>query len=262
MITDNSAKILILFIVGVLVTAVGCESFYRSEPQRKQFFGLQARAMDQGLRPVIRQGDTSEKAVALTFDDGPDPRFTPQILNILKEESIAATFFMTGQNVRKYPQIVRRAAMQGNMIENHSWDHPMCQHLTYSDLQWQLTETSREIARVTGRTPIFFRPPRGALSPKIHKAAARSGHKIALWTDSVRASVVKSPIDEAYDIGSRATNGSIILLHDGLLDREKDVRTLPYLIKDLKKRGFRFVGLDYFLKDKNDKQDPPLLSAL
>lgn len=260
--TDNSIKILIIFIVATLVTAVGCESLYRSRPESRQLFGLQVRAMDQGLRPVIRQGDASEKVVALTFDDGPDPRFTPRIIDILKKESVIATFFMIGESVRDYPQIVRKAAMHGNLIENHSWDHPMCQHLTYGELKWQLDETSKEIARVTGRTPIFFRPPRGALSPKIHKASARSNLKIVLWTDSVKASVAKSPLDEAYDIGSRATDGSIILLHDGLLDREKDVRALPHLIKHLKNRGFRFVGLDYFLKDKQKRQEKPLLTAL
>lgn len=205
------------------------------------------------------RGHADDNVVALTFDDGPDPRYTPRILDILEKESVRATFFVIGKNARKHPQILKRAIKMGNTIENHSWDHPQYHRLTSKQIKRQLVKTSEEIVRITGRKPVFFRPPRGAMSPKINQVVSQAGYRIAFWTDSVRASVIKEPRAEARDISRLAGNGTVILLHDGLLNREKDVKTLPYLINYLKRRGFKFVSLDYFIK--NDKPEPTLVSG-
>lgn len=258
---SHLVKLLVIFIVGILPGIfVSLESFTEVLSQPKH--NAASHVPDSQKVKLAKREKVFAKYVALTFDDGPDPVYTPRILDILADEKVQATFFVVGKSVKKNPEIIRRAAMQGNMIENHSWSHPRYHRLTEKQIKYQLTKTSKEISRITGRKPVFFRPPRGALSPKIKNAAIKSGYRIVLWTDSVRASVTKSPEEHARDISRLATNGSIILLHDGMLNREKDVKTLPCLIRNLKKRGFTFVTLDYFLNSKDKMLNRPLLTSL
>ena len=102
--------------------------------------------------------------IAMTFDDGPHPRLTPRLLDMLKARSIRATFFLIGENAAEYPDIVRRIAAEGHEIGNHTWDHPQLTKLNPAALREEIDRTSSTIAEITGKLPTVMRPPYGATS--------------------------------------------------------------------------------------------------
>lgn len=246
-------KLFAIFICPLLLgAAIGWYGYFQSHRQQL-FFGFQALRFSQGPRPILWEGYTQKKLVALTIDDGPDPRFTPRVLDILKKEKVHATFFVVGKSAQKWPGLVRRAVRQGNLIENHSWDHPEFELLTAKKMRWELNKAGKEIKTLSGKKPIFFRPPRGILTPKLYKAVVSQGYYIVLWTNSVRDRSFTNPSLGARKVSNLAGDGTIILMHDGIMNHKKDVQALPFLIKDLKKRGFKFVRLDELLQ-KNSKR--------
>lgn len=196
---------------------------------------------------IVERGPASEPRVALTFDDGPDPRFTPEILNILEREGVPATFFVVGEAMAAYPDVVKRAADGGFEIANHTYTHTLAGALTPKEIRQEITRTSDLIRQMTGQEPRYLRPPRGELTGHFILEARRQGLRIPLWTIRVERAEVKTPEALARRIVEETENGHIILLHDGRLDRRLTVQALPLIISGLKERGFAFVTLDELL---------------
>ncbi|WP_407309349.1 polysaccharide deacetylase family protein [Desulfosporosinus sp. SB140] len=182
---------------------------------------------------------TQEKVVALTFDDGPDPIDTPEVLDILKEKGVRATFFVLGQAVQENPNLLKRLAKEGHEIENHSFNHDYQQH----QLLTEINQTDQEVYAATGTHTHFYRPPGGFLTKWQLENIKKNGHIVALWSVDSKDwrnpgvnQIVKNVLDNVFP-------GAIILLHDGGFHRTQTVKSLAKIIDSLKKQGYRFVTL-------------------
>ena len=189
-------------------------------------------------------------SVVLTFDDGPHPRYTDEILDILKREGVKATFFVTGAQSSKYPSIVQRIANEGHEIGNHTFSHPDLTKLSDPLVRLEITSTQRLIQVLTGKPPVLMRPPyaaddMGYTIPEAHvlEIANSLGYKAVGanlnpedWRGSSAETIVETVLHKV-DAG----NGSVIELHDAGGDRSQTVKALPLLIQALRHRGLRFA---------------------
>jgi peptidoglycan-N-acetylglucosamine deacetylase len=193
--------------------------------------------------------------IALTFDDGPDPKWTPQILDILKREQVPATFFVIGKNGQAYPDLIRRLANDGHEIGNHTFTHPNLGEIPGPLTDLELNATQRLIESLTGRSTLLFRPPyfgdAEADTPEEVEPAIRARNlgyiMVGLridpddWQLPVTAGqIVERTLNRALDTNPE-TRGQVVLLHDSGGDRSATIEALPLLIHELRKRGFKFV---------------------
>lgn len=202
------------------------------------------RASDQG---VFRSTPLSQKVVAITIDDGPDPRFTPKVLDLLKRERIKATFFLVGKNVTQYPELAKREAREGHVLGNHTWDHPVLPQENEAEVLEQLEKCRSAIRNTTGQDTHLFRPPKGLWNGQVFDAAKRLGYKIILWSETLEHQSAVTPESMAKRVVSLVRPGDIMLCHDGRLDRTKSVAALPLVITQLKAEGYRFVTVPELL---------------
>lgn len=190
-----------------------------------------------------RLAGSGSATVALTFDDGPDPLFTPSVLRVLQQYGVHATFFCIGEQVQLYPALVRQAAQDGNVIGNHTWSHLNLTLLPPETIRQQLSTTSAAIAQATGGAPRLVRPPDGATNATVRDIEAQLGLVEVLWTldaEDWQHPGVAAMVDMVL---TRARNGSIILMHDGGGDRSQTIQALPLIISGLEQRGFTFTTL-------------------
>jgi peptidoglycan/xylan/chitin deacetylase (PgdA/CDA1 family) len=182
-------------------------------------------------------------SVALTFDDGPDPVSTPLLLDLLRKKGVPATFFVVGERVAQYPDVVRRAYAEGHLIENHTWSHPsvFC-FLMPSRLSAEIDRCRAVIEDICGHRPRYFRSPVGLRHPLLRPyLKSRSLEYISWQIRTCDTLGLKSP--ELVDrILTRVTAGDIILLHDHQANGvDVMLEALPQVIDELRRRGFDFV---------------------
>ena len=182
------------------------------------------------------------KYVLLTFDDGPDAKYTPQILEILKSYDAKATFFEVGQNVVKHPDLTKQIHEQGHSVQNHTWSHPDLRKLSSASLKNQVAKTDQAIRAQTGYTPRCLRPPYGGVNKVVLQHTDSLDKVIRLWTvdshDWERPGtsvIVKRVLTGVKD-------GSIVLMHDGGGNRSQTVAALPTILKTLKAKGYGFAA--------------------
>ena len=182
------------------------------------------------------------KYVLLTFDDGPDPKYTPQILAILKQYGAEATFFEVGQNVGKHPDLTRKVHEEGHSVQNHTWSHPDLRKLSSANLTSQVEKTDRAIRAQTGYTPRCLRPPYGGVNTAVAKRLDSLDKVIRLWTvdshDWERPGtsvIVKRVLTGVKD-------GSVVLMHDGGGNRSQTLDALPTILKTLQSEGYGFAA--------------------
>jgi peptidoglycan/xylan/chitin deacetylase (PgdA/CDA1 family) len=192
--------------------------------------------------------------LALTFDDGPNPAWTPQLLDILGEHGVHATFFMVGRFAQAEPALVRRVADAGHLIGNHSWSHPNLARTASNRVREELTRTSDTLAQITGEPIRFFRPPFGARRPAVLRIARRLGLTPVTWnamtSDWVDPSADHIAAELAKKISRNHGRGfaSNIVLHDGRhsepgANRDPSVAAVGQLVTRYKATR-RFVRLD------------------
>ena len=193
---------------------------------------------------VVRHGFTKEKVFALTFDDGPFPRYTREVLAILRENHIRATFFMIGKMVREFPKIAHAVQADGHVIGNHSWAHPAAPRAPQAEVR----DTDAILEKTLGVEPVLFRPPYGILDNGLAKVAEQDKQTVVLW-NSVGADWSKKATTGsiASQIIKMARPGGIALLHDGGGDRSATVAALPRIIRELSAKGYRFVTVPELL---------------
>jgi len=192
------------------------------------------------VSPVFRPTGRSHTphAVALTFDDGPDPTYTRRILRILKKFHVHATFFTIGYLVDRYPGIVRREKRAGMTVADHTWDHPSSpsfRDLKPTRMRQEMLKAKLELQQL-GVNPHLFRPPGGSFSADVVETARRMGMRVVLWSidpQDWRAGATTTQI--VVNVLSNARPGSIVLMHDGGGDQSATVRALPQIIKGLRK---------------------------
>jgi cellulose synthase/poly-beta-1,6-N-acetylglucosamine synthase-like glycosyltransferase/peptidoglycan/xylan/chitin deacetylase (PgdA/CDA1 family)/spore germination protein YaaH len=204
---------------------------------------------------VIQRGGDHPGLIALTFDDGPDPNWTPAILDILKEENVPATFFIIGKNGQAYPDLMRRLVNEGHEIGNHTYTHPNLGEIPASLTDLELNATQRLIESETGRSTVLFRPPYFG-DAECDKPQEVEPALLAQQLGYLMVGVRIDPDDwelpvTADDIIKRTlarvgdnnpdTRGQVVLLHDSGGNRAATIAALPELIRDLRARGFRLV---------------------
>jgi peptidoglycan/xylan/chitin deacetylase (PgdA/CDA1 family) len=200
------------------------------------------------LDPSVEwMGNTREKVVALTFDDGPDRVYTRQILAVLKRYRVSATFFVTGMNARKYPDLIRAEFSAGHLVGNHTHTHPHLQQLSEADILNELQMTDQTIASASGEKTFLFRPPYEELNENILNVSRKLHKKVVMSTVTLEHHRLKTPKEEAERVVERVYPGAIILAHDGRLNRIRTVEALPYLIKGLTAKGYRIIPLNKLL---------------
>lgn len=191
------------------------------------------------------RGADGDKFVALTFDDGPDAKYTTAILDILKEKGIKATFFVVGQQVNKYPEVLERIADEGHAIGNHTQNHKDLKKQTKAEILKQINLTDKAISDVLGETPKLFRAPYGSLSDTLKQVLKDQGRKHTGWTIDTRDWAGTSIEDMRDMIRHQTKPNGIILMHSfGGQHIKNTVLALPDIIDDLHKLGYTFVTAD------------------
>lgn len=159
--------------------------------------------------------------LALTFDDGPNPKWTPRLLDVLGEQGVKATFFMLGGRAQTEPALVRRIAAEGHLIGNHSWSHPNLALTAASKVREELTRTSETLEQVTGERVRYFRPPFGARRPAVFRIAQELGLRVVTWNamtsdwSETSADRIAGELVAKIDrLGKRRLAANIVL-HDG-----------------------------------------------
>ena len=195
-----------------------------------------------------------QKVIALTFDDGPWPESTAEVLDILKKNQIKATFFVIGQNVKNYPSLLKQEIAEGHVIGNHTWHH-WYQFLNPQAAAYEIDQTANLIYKITGLKTNLFRPPGGIMHNGVVDYARNSKYAIVLWSsDSIDYSRPAVP-KLIHNVFREAKPGGIVLMHDGGGNRSKTVQALPEIIANFRKQGYSFVTIPELLEmeDKNQK---------
>lgn len=209
--------------------------------------------------PVYSEVRTSQKLVALTFDDGPYPPYTGQLLDLLKEKQIPATFFVIGQNAEKYPELVRRIAAEGHQLGNHTYNHVDLLKADRQAIINEIDKTNQVLAGITGVVPHVIRPPHGFRDAVVMDIMAERKLKVVEWSVASRDWVNPGAEVIAERTLGKVKNGSVILLHDGdgiaqALPRSQTIAATRIIIDRLLAEGYRFVTVDEILKVSEDYQ--------
>jgi peptidoglycan/xylan/chitin deacetylase (PgdA/CDA1 family) len=188
----------------------------------------------------------TERAVALTFDDGPSPEYTPRILATLRRFRVQATFFVIGYLAQQFPALVRQEAKLGMVVGNHTYNHPEVPpfgQLPTPLIRDEVSLAANILTRI-GVRPRLFRPPGGSYSPAVVQAAATVGERVILWSvDPTDWTPGISPKQIIRSVLSAVRPGSIVELHDGGGDRSATLAALPAIIRGIRARGLRLVTL-------------------
>ena len=181
-----------------------------------------------------------KNTVTLTFDDGPSPVYTPQVLKILKKYKVRATFFVMGWAAKKYPQLIKQMVADGNTVALHTNSHRMMTKLTNKELYKEVVIPKQIVKKIIGKTPVCLRPPYGVANERVKQYIRSAGLvPVALGFNSFdyeRRGVKKL----THWVVSNARSGRVFLLHDGYTGRQQTVAALPGIINGIRKKGLGF----------------------
>jgi peptidoglycan/xylan/chitin deacetylase (PgdA/CDA1 family) len=199
---------------------------------------------------MITKGCENQPDIYLTFDDGPDPRFTPRLLDILDLFQIRASFFLLGQACERFPELVRRISEAGHTVGNHTYTHCHPWAVSARRARDEVRRAQEVIAEACGKAPKLFRPPYGRRRAVMIEEARALGMETVLWTRSAIDWGLMAEIDSIGHRLSRASAGDILLCHDAPMVKNKPDLTLivlPGFIEQCHRRKLRFAGLDHLL---------------
>lgn len=191
----------------------------------------------------------NRKMVALTFDDGPDLINTPVIIDTLAKYQVQGNFFFIGEKVRKYPEVVKNAYNQGNLVLSHSYYHHDLSKETASQIEADLAKTEKAFQDVVGVEPALLRPPYGAVNDTVISTGVQNGYKEILWSIDTLDWSQKESSNIVNNVLKNIRNGDIILMHSNE-DKTETAKALPQIIEGLKQRGFEIVSLQTMLNVK------------
>jgi peptidoglycan/xylan/chitin deacetylase (PgdA/CDA1 family) len=214
-----------------------------------------------GPREGIWRARTAEKLVALTFDDGPNPRpaFTPALLDALRASDAVATFFVVGARAEQSPELLRRMADEGHEVANHSYSHQNLTQLTATAVERELCRTSVVIRRATGKRPRFYRPPGGNGNSAVREAAEAMGMAGAFWTaDAHKYETAASRAALIRYVLEQARPGAILLLHNA---PPVTVAAVPDIVRGLRAKGFTLVTMTELVRRAGGRGAPVRAAA-
>lgn len=262
----------VILIVAAAADALGFLLWYSCSWPRSQVLG-----------PAIIRGPAAGKQIAITFDDGPSPPFTEQILDILRSRNISATFFVCGRAVELHPDTVRRIHAEGHAIGNHTWSHPYLYFMRATRMSEEIDRTQRAVHQVTGQTPELFRPPYGGRWFGLYPILRKRRIKLVQW--SLSGNDWKLDADEIIKtVCAGIRPGAIILLHDGrqkpggylralfgdgkgvtdaspgiaesrqpAAQASETVKALPAIIDAALQMGYEFVSVKEFIRSQPEE---------
>jgi peptidoglycan/xylan/chitin deacetylase (PgdA/CDA1 family) len=240
----------------ILAVLIGIASYFGYEAVEapgNQLFGQ-----------TLVAGSPTEREVALTFDDGPNPPYTDRILDVLKAERAPATFFVVGRAAAAYPNTLRRIVREGHAIGNHTWDHKHMIVESTATMRSELLRTDAVIAHITGIHTTLMRPPFGARDFAVIGEAHKLGYRVVMWSVPLPKDWEQPGVATiSRRVVDAATDGGIIVLHDGNegilctrdhrpahdCDRGQEVAATREIIEALRARGFRFVTIPQLIAD-------------
>jgi len=203
---------------------------------------------------IVWEVPMERKLVALTFDDGPDPRQTPEILELLKQYEAKGTFFVMGKKVTANPELLKRESDEGHEIANHTYNHLYFNaNVSSQKLGDEIDATSDAIMKVNGSRPHLFRPPGGFYNERMIKMAKEKGYLVILWSWHQDTKDWRSP-GVSYIVRKVLNNvrgGDIILFHDSVegSGRSQTVEALKIILPELKERGYKFVTVSQLIQN-------------
>jgi peptidoglycan-N-acetylglucosamine deacetylase len=213
----------------------------------------------QGQTIYHAQLKPNQKVIALTFDDGPSPKNTAQVLEILKKNHVKATFFVVGAMMQTYPQIAKQVVADGHDLGNHTWNH-WYRRMDQATAASEIDRTADIIYKTTGVKTALFRPPGGYLNNGLADYAKNQNYAIMMWSSLSGDADRHTPQVAAMvnNVLKTAKPGAIVLLHDGGGNRSRTVKALPQIIAGLKAKGYQFVTGSELLEIQAKEQATPI----
>ena len=193
---------------------------------------------------------TDRKLIALTFDDGPHPRYTPAILDVLDKYGIRATFFMVGENISLYSEVAKEVVARGHEIGNHTESHPPVRKRSDMELKEEILTAEKKIETLTGKKPTVFRPPEGLCPERIGRIAGGLGYTVILWTVDTRDWAATPSKQIVQNVTAKVKNGDILLFHDYVSYENTTIRAIEEIIPRLLKEGYTFVTVPELLEEE------------
>lgn len=198
---------------------------------------------------------TTEKIVALTFDDGPHKKYTVEVLDILEKYDAKATFFVVGQHAEKNPEVILRMYEDGHELANHTYTHPI--RSSVKKILKEIELTNDTIFSITGYSPVLFRPVEGQYTDALVNAVTKEGFKLVMWswhqdTEDWRNPGVRKIVNTVLN-GTK--QGDVILFHDGGGNRAQTVKALEEIVPELQKQGYKFVTISELMEFQNSNKN-------
>lgn len=184
----------------------------------------------------------NEKRVALTFDDGPDNKITPAIINVLEKYHVKGNFFFLGNQAEKNPDVVKKAHEKGNLVLSHTYSHVELTKLGYEDIRKEITKTNDVIQAIIGKVPALLRTPYGSTNQKVVDVVEEEGNSVILWSIDSLDWAQNDPSIIENNVVTNIRNGDIVLMHSDS-DESDTLEALPLIIEALQKQGFEIVDL-------------------
>ena len=195
---------------------------------------------------VFSHGQPGSGRIALTFDDGPNPHLTPEILDILGENNIKGTFFVVGKNAEAYPALIDREIAAGHEIGNHTYSHKYLGKAGTQLTEDEITACDSRLFEHGEYCTRVFRPPGGIMNDDILRVCRTLGYSVVLWSVDTRYWSGRSAAEIESEILGHVTDGAVILMHDGV--RGHTAEALRAVIPELRRRGYEFVTVSELIK--------------
>lgn len=225
------------WLVGAASAATVVYGGYASKSARSQLYGRTFVGLGQGSRQL-----------ALTYDDGPHPRNTPALLEVLSRHSVRATFFLIGDCVAREPQLTRQVAGAGHVIANHTYHHPMLIFCPPVRVRSELSDCERVLVDTVGEHSRLWRPPWGGRLPHVMRVAANMGLEAVMWTVNPKDWFRQTADEVEKRVSRRVRGGDVILMHDGGGERLHSVQATDRLIRRFKDIGYEFVTVPEMMR--------------
>lgn len=198
--------------------------------------------------PVYNSNNKENKKIALTFDDGPHPRNTPKILDILERNEVKATFFVIGINAKNYPETLSMVVDKGHEIGNHTYSHQVLKSKNKEEIYKEIIDTEKEISKENVCTKLI-RPPCGLYDKNLIDIALENEYKIVLWNIDTNDWMHMSQANIVSEVISKIKGGDIILFHDYISGENNTPDALQVIIPKLKSMGYEFVTVTELLQN-------------
>jgi peptidoglycan-N-acetylglucosamine deacetylase len=197
---------------------------------------------------MINEVPAAQRVVAITFDDGPNPVYTPQVLEIFSEAKGKATFFMIGEQMRNHPEVVKQVAAGGHQVGNHTYTHPKLSQLNTAECLEELEQTEKVIEELTGRKPVIFRPPYLDYNQDTVSLLQKKRYPM-IGALNLEAQDWEQPgVEHILEKSRNAVkNGSILIFHDGFGDRSQTIEAVRMLVSELTSQGYQLVTVSELL---------------